>query len=210
MPPLKQALALCVSLFFLFTASAEAATSVYANGGSFGWANTTNEANALGLADGSTADMGNGGWLAFQTDAPFTTVDMTLQFAGLTGTGTIRFYVGATNNTGWFSALTFITLNITNGAVQINSATLDSYCAGIGGCNVFIVQNISGQTLSLDSADLTANLVAPNPEPTTWAMMIVAFVLLALRLKALKRKTKNGWERPLPAAGRKGDLAVAG
>ncbi len=179
--------ALLINIGAAQTGSAMAATTIYANGGDFGWPSVTNENEALGAANGSSANFANGGWLAFQPDNPFTNVDITLEFTGLTGTGTIRFYVGATNNNGWFSALTFITLQVTNGTVQIASNLLNNYCSNLGGCNVFIVQNISGQALGLDSADMTANLVAPSPEPATWSMMFVAFLLMAWRLKSLRR-----------------------
>ena len=196
--PLIGLCALMAGLFLVPVSGANAATTIYANGADFGWPNTTNPTDALGTPDGAAASLSNGGWLAFQTDTSFTNTDTSMQFLGLTGTGTIRFYVGTSNNNGWFSALNYITLQVVNGLVQINSNVLNNFCTSLGGCDIFIIQNISGGNLQLDAADLSVNFVAPTPEPASWALMMVAFFLVALRLKAERKKKRQNQNSRAP------------
>lgn len=189
-----------IALFVVFSAfglaiPASAATTVYTDSSNYSaWSNVSDPFESVGAANGSGASMGYGSWIAYQTDM-FTTVDMTLEFLGAVGSGSIYFYVGTTNGNGWFSNLNYITTNVTTGSNQITSTTLTNYCVSIGGCNSFIVQSLSGTTLTLDSAGMTGEFVAPNPEPSTWFLMITGFVLLAARLRQLRWGTKEARDR---------------
>jgi hypothetical protein len=177
-------------LWALFSvSSAVAETTVYTHSGNFAaWADPADPGNTAGVSDGASGQIPLGGWIAWQTDTTFTDVDFTLDFLGTTGTSTIRFYVGTSNGAGFFSNLQLVTLNVTTGLNRIQNAGLSSFCAGLGGCDVFIVQSLSTGNFVLDGADLTANFTAAaTPEPGTWLLMILGFIAVALRLKAVYR-----------------------
>lgn len=169
----------------LVASPVSAATSVYTDSSNFaGFANATNVGESLGGADGSAATIPIGGWIAYQVTTPFTEIDFFLKLESVTG-GTTRFYVGRSDGAGFFSSLTSRLINLTSGSnVVSTTAAEQSFCADLGGCDVFIVQAWTGTTLGLDSA------IAANPEPSAWALMIFGFIGLAWRMKKLKRDGK--------------------
>lgn len=169
----------------LFSATtAFAATTVYTDSSNFGpWPNALNSGNALGPANGVSAFIPNGGWVAFQETPTFTAGNISLTFTSVTGAGTAFFYVGQSNGAGWFTALNSVLVTLTTGANLLTLTPAQSaFCTGLGGCDVFVVQAFGGgTTLALDSA------IGPNPEPSAWALMILGFIGVAGRLKALRR-----------------------
>ena len=170
----------------LFSAStALAATTLYTDSSNFGpWPNAVNANNAVGAPNGISATIPNFGWIAFQETPTFTTGNVSLTLTSVTGAGTALFYVGQSDGAGWFTALNNTLVNLTAG---VNILTLTpaqtAFCTGLGGCDVFVVQAFGGgTTLALDSA------LGPNPEPSAWALMILGFIGVASRLKALRRR----------------------
>ena len=166
----------------LMSSPVSAATSVFTDSSNFaGFANASNVGESLGGADGVSATIPTGGWIAYQVSTPFSAIDFFLKLTEVTG-GTARFYVGRTNDTGFFAALTSRLLTLESGSnVLSTNAAEQSFCDGLGGCDVFIVQAWTGTTFTLDSA------IAANPEPSAWALMIFGFIGLAWRMKTLKR-----------------------
>ncbi|MCI5044149.1 MAG: PEP-CTERM sorting domain-containing protein [Aquisalinus sp.] len=184
----------------LLALPAQAETSIY-NTSELASANgrpVNNPGNSLGFADGSSATLAPFAWIAYQTDALFTSFDITVELSGLTGSTTLAIFAGTTDGSGGFSQLRTTFFEAVNGANNIVSQGLSDFCVSIGGCDTFIVYNFeSGTSIQLDSADLTANMVAATPEPGTWAMMLLGFVMVAWQLKVAKRRKKIfGTQRP--------------
>ena len=101
----------------VFAQSANAAVSVYAFSGGPGFGgfpDAVNPGASTGIPDGVSASIPIGGFVAFQTQDLFNTVDFSVEFTGVTGAGIVRFYVGRTNGTGGFSTLNsqFFTLSL--------------------------------------------------------------------------------------------------
>ena len=182
---LRRVILLVAFLAALAALPAKAATTVYTDSSNFGaWPDAVNAGDALGSPDGVSATIPNGGWIAFEVSPTFTVVDFVLEVANLTGGNTALFYVGQTDGAGWFSALNNTSVTLSVGTNNISSAALSSYCVGLGGCDVFVVQAWAGTTVALDSA-LDA-ITASAPEPSAWALMILGFIGLAWRVKALR------------------------
>ena len=171
---------LCVS------GSAGAAVSVYTASGIppyDGFPPAINTSESLGVPDGVGADVPVGGFIAFEDSDPFTLIDHDVEFLGVTGAGLVRFYVGLTNGAGGFTTLNsaFFTVPPGTTSFTFTSPGLSTFCAGLGGCNTFVLQAWTGTTFSLDSA------IAHSPEPGAWALMISGFVMVSWRLKHLRR-----------------------
>lgn len=169
----------------LSVSSASARTTVFTDSSNFTqWADAVNAQNTDGGADGLTGFIPNGGWIAFQNPSThvFDEVRTQIVLSDVTGAGTARFYVGQTNNNGFFSALNFININLTTGVNEVTSTVLSDYCVSIGGCNAVIFQPIAGTTLSVD------RVLARNPEPGAWSLMVFGFGGIAWRMKASRKK----------------------
>jgi len=164
-----------LSLGVLWAAApAHAATTVYVDSSSplyGGFANAVNSSNALGPADGNSAFVPLGGFIAFQVNPFFTDVNFNM---------TVRLYVGRTNGAGGFTALNSRFFTVSSGVFNFSSTVLTNYCIGLGGCDTFITQAWTGTTFSLDSVPNV------NPEPSAWALMIMGFAGVAWRMKALR------------------------
>ena len=188
---LRNVLACLVLVTAMAAMPAKAAISVYTDSSNFGsWADAVNSGNASGAADGVSAFIPNGGWIAFQVSPDFNVADFVLTVTSITGANTANFYVGRSNGAGWFDGLNSRIVALTVGVNSLASAAQSSYCAGRGGCDVFIVQAWSGSTISIDSA-LDA-ITASAPEPSAWALMIVGFIGLSWRMKAMRRSRSSG------------------
>ncbi|MCI5048264.1 MAG: hypothetical protein MRY59_12245 [Aquisalinus sp.] len=184
----------------LLAVPAQAETSIY-NTSELASANgrpVDNPGNSLGFADGSSATLAPFAWIAYQTDALFTAFDITVELSGLTGSTTLAIFAGTTDGNGGFSQLRTTFFEAVNGANNIVNQGLSDFCVSIGGCDTFIVYNFeSGRSIQIDSVDLTANMVAATPEPGTWAMMLLGFILVAWQLKVAKRRRQSfGLPRP--------------
>jgi len=172
---------------------AQASTTVYVDSSDplyAGFANAVNSSAALGSPDGASAFVPLGGFIAFSRS--FTTVNLDLEFTGVTGAGTVRLYVGQTDGAGGFTTLSSAFFTVTNGSNNLSSAVLSGFCGGlVGGCNTFVTQAWTGTTFGLDS------VFAPNPEPSVWALMILSFAGVGWRMKALKTKAGAAATSPL-------------
>jgi hypothetical protein len=173
------------ALFVIIAAPARAATSVYVDSSHpdyAGFPDAVNSNSSLGAPNGISAFVPLGGFIAYLVNPTFTDVNLDIEFLGVTGAGTLRLYVGQTNGGTGFTALSSTFFTVTNGFNNLSSAALTSYCSGLGGCDTFIVQAWTGTTFDIDSV----NLLGVNPEPSTWALMILAFVGVAWRMKAMR------------------------
>ena len=181
-------LSLASALTFLvaLVSGASAKTTVYTDSSvSPVWANPTDVNQSVGGADGAFAGIPNGGWIAYTTGPDFFDELRTqVTITGVTGSGSTRIYVGRTNGSGWFSALNSQTVSIANGVNEFSTPGLTSYCVGIGGCDVFILQPIGGTSLQVD------RVLARTPEPGAWALMLLAFAGLGFRMKSIKRNER--------------------
>jgi len=173
---------LFVLIGWAISVPAYAGTTVYTDSSNFGgWPNAVNSGASVGGADGVSATIPTGGWIAYQVTTAFTAVDFYLKLTSVTGPGTTFFYVGQSDGAGWFSALNNRQITLTPGAnVLTTDLAQTTFCTNIGGCDVFIVQAWTGTTLGIDSA------IAANPEPSAWALMMLAFGGLAWRMKGLR------------------------
>ena len=177
-------------LAMIMAGTAVAETTLYTDSSNFGgWPNAVNGGNAVGAPDGAFASIPNGGWIAFQTTQSFTDANFVLNLTSVTGSGTALFYVGRSNGAGWFSALNNRTVTLNNGLNVLSSVAQTNYCTFIGGCDVFLVQAWAGSSFGIDAA----RSVSTNPEPSVWALMIIAFAGVGGRLKYLRvRKSISG------------------
>jgi len=169
-----------ISALALLLTAAHANTTVFTDSSNFrGFADPVDVQNSDGGADGVSAFIPNGGWIAFANPVGgfFNEVSSQIVLTNITGPGTARFYVGRTNSTGFFSVLNFEIITLTNGLNEVTSTGLTNFCVGLGGCDTVIFQPIAGTTLSVD------RVLARNPEPGVWSLMILGFGGLAWRMK---------------------------
>lgn len=176
----------CIAVFAAMAFSpALAVTTIYTDSSAFGaWPNALGAGDSLGPRDGVSATIPNGGWIAYQVSPTFDDGNILFTVDSFTGPGTAFFYVGRSNGAGWFSALSNQGLISLSSGPNIIAATAarQSYCISIGGCDVFIIQAWGGTTFALDRA------LGPNPEPAAWALMILGFIGVAGRMKAVRKK----------------------
>lgn len=179
----------------LFATNAMADTTVYIDSttqtyspGS--WGATSNGHEADGAADGVSSSSVNSGWISWQTDSPYTVFDISFVLTELGPNSTIYVYAGNTDAAnGWFTDLRAeVVSSFSVGTNNYSSAAMSAHCASIGGCNLFLLYNASGGTMSIDTADLTSSFVASAPEPTSWALMLLGFVAVAGRLKYMRKQ----------------------
>lgn len=178
---------LAIVLFaWLGVSAAHASVSIYTYSGApgpyAGWPAVSDPDNALGVPDGAVASVPVGGFIAYRADTLFNDFEFSIEFADVTGAANVRIYVGRVTTNGGFSSLNSQFFTAVAGINNFTSATLSSYCAGLGGCDAIVTQAWTGTTFTLDS------VLAPNPEPAAWALMILAFGGVAARLKTLRRQ----------------------
>ena len=176
-----------MSVLWFSVASAQAETTVYVDSSDpayAGFADAVNSGSSLGGPDGFSAQIPVGGFIAYLVDPTFTDVTFDLEFTGVTGAGTVRLYVGTTDGGVGFTALNSEFFTVTDGINTLSSAALSTFCAGLGGCDTFVVQAWTATTFGLDS------IAAGAPEPKSWAMMILAFAGIAWRM-GVSRKRAN-------------------
>lgn len=180
--------------------TAEAATTVYTTSEAGGGNQVFNPANSIGVADGQLATITGFGWISYQTDALFNVFDITVELSNVTGSTTLAVFAGQSNGAGGFTNLRLVFFEAVNGSNTITSAILSNHCVAIGGCDNFIVFNFeAGRNLFVDSADLTANLVAATPEPETWTLLLLGFAMLGWQLKHLRLQRRRQVARDFSA-----------
>lgn len=69
------------------------------------------------------------------------------------------------------------------GTLWINTDAFEASCDALGGCNSFRIGN---STFSQNGARFDVSVVGATPEPSVWALMILAFAGLAARLKQVR------------------------
>ena len=84
------------------------------------------------------------------------------------------------------------------GAVTVFVAPFATACQAIGGCNALVFGNSTFS--SAGSFFRISSLVAATPEPSVWAMMMLGFAAVALRMKSLRRRSLRERPSPLSAA----------
>lgn len=170
--------------FALSIASAQANTTVYVDSSHPDYAvfpNAVDSGASLGRPDGVSAQLPIGAFIAYLVNPTFTDVNFDVEFTGVTGAGTVRLYVGNTDGGTGFTTLNSEFFTVTTGVNTLASAALSTFCAGLGGCDTYVIQAWTGTTLSLDS------IAAGAPEPSSWALMILAFGAIAWRMTAMRK-----------------------
>ncbi|MEM8770156.1 MAG: hypothetical protein AAGD92_00780 [Pseudomonadota bacterium] len=181
-------LAILMALFSGATAHAETST-LYVDSGDPAFPTLPEPTNTFAIVDapdGLGATLTSGAFVAFQTETLFTNFGLDLEVLGVSGAGVVRVFAGLTDNSAdGFGALQAAFAFVGTGGNTINSAALSTFCAGLGGCDTYIIQPLFGTTITVDSVSFNG-VVASNPEPSTWAFMILAFAGVAARLKAMR------------------------
>ncbi len=149
-----------------------------------------NAGNALGLPDGATAIIGTGGVLTIDFGQSTSGEDITLSLLanGFLSFGAIS--IGEViGGVAVFSAET----GFNTFAGGVLTFDLSAQCAAIstGGCSLIRIRNVFSFFSTGIALDGVSGVNA-NPEPGQWALMIIAFVLIAGRLKQLRRRPVVG------------------
>lgn len=193
--------ALLVAMLAMFAASQAAArTATYVGDalmppGSGAALSTSGDNAGLFLAQGAT--------FALYFDQPFGEVkngDNISIFTLAPSVGKVRFSVSfGVYNAG---APTIVTSRQVNAGGSISTTNLfQQGCAVLGGCDYIeiTIDKLQGGATGaeIDYVDVNGEVTyvaSPTPEPGAWALMILGFSGIAMRMKALRRRTH------LPAA----------
>lgn len=169
-----------VLLIFSFPAKAD--TTVFAANVADAAGPVANAGAALGAADGASALIQTGGALTLAFDQPFEGGAVTLTTAsnGLIAFGAVA--VGEVVN-----GVAVFSTEIGFNTLFDNTHNFDfsSRCAAIStvGCSLLRIRT-TGTILSSGIALDGVSAVSAAPEPAQWALMMLAFLLVAGRLKA--------------------------
>ncbi len=187
---------LSLALVFASAAPAAAATTVYASGVYSQGGSVANLANGFGAADGAFARIGNsfsifGLTIGQAGEAVYSFTDAlsgeSLQLTGIGGApGTPLVFVSIGELVGGvavFSAETSFT-----GGAGVFTFDLSTQCALISsaGCSLVRVRTAAGFGRGAFRLDGVSG-VGAAPEPAAWALMLIGFGGLALRLKRARR-----------------------
>lgn len=78
---------------------------------------------------------------------------------------------------------------LTRGSGQITLTGFSNYCSVAGGCTFISITGGSRAGAHVDAVAVNGQVLTPNaptPEPSTWALMITGFILIAWRARSLK------------------------
>jgi hypothetical protein len=174
-----------VSLLALFAAPARAATTVFGASVFSTSGSVLNAPNALGAADGSSAQINRLGVLVLSLGAPATGANLTINGVRLTAGSVVQISVGeVVGGTAIFTAAqtfpggfgTSATFDFSAGCALIASS----------GCSLLRVRVAGppGSAFFLDGG----SALSAAPEPQAWALMMLGFAGVAARLKSLRRR----------------------
>ena len=90
-------------------------------------------------------------------------------------------------------ATAFIAETVGPGVIRLPGAAFRASCISLGGCNGFSLEIPSGASAAYPfgspaSSVTFAGIAAATPEPSAWAFMMVSFMLVAARLKRVRRE----------------------
>jgi hypothetical protein len=177
-----------VGLLLTFIVPAKAATTVFASSVYSSTGTVTNAANSFGASDGSNATVARNAVLTLNIGKGVagTNFLVTGVRTGTAGTN-IRVSLGAiVGGVATFSATQNFTL-----ASGTSSFNFSAACAGFGvqGCTLMRVQ-VTGPVSSSFALDGISGISA-TPEPSAWALMILAFIGVAWRLKSVRSNSRQ-------------------
>ncbi|MBT8473203.1 MAG: hypothetical protein KJN99_11415 [Marinicaulis sp.] len=173
-------------LLMISAAPASAATTVF-GASVFSETGVTGAGLSLGVADGAGSVISGGGVLVLEFSAPVVgdNILLTTLNSGFLNIATVAIghVVGGTAT--FSAAVPFV--EVTGGDFAFD---LSGDCAAIAatGCSLLRISTTTAlfsPGLSLDGV----SGVSGAPEPGTWALLIIGFVLVAGRLKAVRRET---------------------
>lgn len=171
------------SLILLFAAQpARAATTVYGDSIYDQSGPVVNPGGALGAADGNSAVITRPGELILALGGP--TLDPNFVVNGvLTGRGgQVRVALGAIVN-----GVAVFTANQNFRGVGPQSFDFSTECASFSPLGCTLVRfTVTGSPAGVFTLDGVSSL-ASTPEPGQWALMILSFIMIAWRLKALRK-----------------------
>lgn len=144
--------------------------------------------------DGAGALVGLGEWISLLFAQPFgvSKTDTVSIFTVAPPVGDARLTIsfGRYNNG---SPIFVDTKSVNAGNTLTVNNLFQQGCSALGGCDfIFITttrarRGVTGATVDYVSVNgETAEVTAPTPEPSTWAMMILGFAAVAWRLKAAR------------------------
>ncbi len=148
-----------------------------------------NRGQTIGLfyGAGSTINTVVGSRLFFNvTTVTANTTYIWLRFGNWNGaTFTNAFATGQTTPAGGATGNVYAQVT-SAGVVTVFGAPFATACASIGGCNAVVFGNSTFSAAG--SSFRLSSLVASTPEPSAWALMMLGFGGIALRLKAVRRR----------------------
>lgn len=210
--PARLIAAIIAFMVFGIGASASAAISTFP--ASVFQAGGTGSGNLVGNTPG-TARLNRGQTIGLNYSAPISVVAGSRLFFNFTQVSNNTTYVwvrlGNWNGTTFTSAVAAgqlapngaATANIyaqvtAAGLVTIFTDPFLASCQAIGGCNALVFGNSTFSAAG--SFFRISSLVAATPEPSTWAMMMLGFAGVAMRMKALRRRRSETGSPALSAA----------
>jgi hypothetical protein len=154
----------------------------------------------LSQANGSGPIVSIGNWLALVFSQPFgvsrsDTVSI-FTFPPRVGDARLQISFGRYNGG---APIIIDSRQVNAGNVLTIGNLFQQGCSGLGGCDYIRVETIR-QRRGADGAGIdyvnvngeVTEVTEPKPEPATWALMILGFAGVALRLKALRRRNAPG------------------
>ncbi|MEZ5896035.1 MAG: hypothetical protein R3C40_01465 [Parvularculaceae bacterium] len=166
-------------LFSALFAQAQAATTVYATSVVSRTGFTVNVAGALGAPDASYAFMGGGASLVLQLSSAVPASNIVLNGAFLTPGSSVWVSVGEVIG----GTATYSTQVLFSGGFPA-AFDFSTACSAISasGCSLLRFTTTGGSWVALNSVSGVSNA----PEPSIWAMMIIAFGFTAWRMKKIR------------------------
>lgn len=174
----------CLAAVLLtFLAPAKAATTVYAASIFSQVAPVANAAQALGANDGLSATIGRTGALVLNLAQAVTGANVTVTGVKAVGGATVQVFLGAI-----VGGVPTFTPNL-NFPGAGGTATFDfaASCAAISsaGCTLLRIRVIGPPAASFALDGVSGVSVAP--EPGAWMLLVLGFIAVASRLKAMRR-----------------------
>ena len=190
--------AFVLAIFCAAATSASASTTIYATGFSNVTGDVVSPGNFLGAADGTTGLIGNG---------LFSTGGLTLSFSeGVTGAG-LTFTAAQTGFDPFTTSRVFVAIGeVVSGVATFSAETsfigsgggtfnldLSGQCSAISGtgCSLVSIRTEGGGIITAINPGFALDGisgVSAAPEPSAWALMILAFAATGWRLKVLRKQ----------------------
>lgn len=179
--------------FALFAAEPAAARSaVYYSSQTFG----STMPGDLSLANGAGPTISLGNWLALVFSQPFgvTRTDTVSIFTIAPRIGDARLLISFGRYNGG-APIIIDSRQVNAGNVLTVGNLFQQGCSGLGGCDYIRIETIrqrrGADGAGIDYVDVNGEITdvtEPRPEPATWALMILGFAGVAMRLKSARSR----------------------